>query len=284
MAEAMLDEARPPEHDEADQEDSPVPPVAGSLFRRTRQSSDQSDAPAFPDLPPELVLQRPDGTGPFTREDIDEMRRKGTTARLAATEAQRAEQAIEHLRRKMADITTEFNEGRINQAQFEAIYTRYGEQMAVIKAMLEQNPLSDAWQQVADEGSTGFLRRQHAARARGFVLCDNLSGEVMHRVGHFDLQSDLLVPILSDLGSSAEALGGGQRSTQIEGGRWLCIVPGERTTTIVLFSAEPSAEQLETAVKTHRDFERANRRALKSGRIDTRHFVFPQRELFEEEE
>lgn len=48
------------------------------------------------------------------------------------------------------------------------------------------------------------------------------------------------------------------RSTEIEGGRWLCFVTGLNTTLIVLFSVEPARLQLEMIEDLHRDFEIAN--------------------------
>jgi hypothetical protein len=52
------------------------------------------------------------------------------------------------------------------------------------------------------------------------------------------------------------------RRTELDDGRWLCFVPGRRTTLVALFSLEPSDNQLTTLDRLHQDFEEANHHAL----------------------
>ena len=65
------------------------------------------------------------------------------------------------------------------------------------------------------------------------------------------------------------------RSSQIEGGRWLCFVPGEFTTLMALFSTSPASQQMESLEDLHRLFERANRNLLGGGLVDPNDLVFP---------
>ena len=44
---------------------------------------------------------------------------------------QRAEEALINLRQKMANVASEFAQGKLNQAQFDAIYSRYSEQRMI---------------------------------------------------------------------------------------------------------------------------------------------------------
>jgi hypothetical protein len=62
--------------------------------------------------------------------------------------------------------------------------------------------------------------------------------------------------------------GAGMRSTEIEGGRWLCFVPGPCTTLIVLFSIEPARLQLTLIEDLHHDFEAANAPAFANGEAE----------------
>ena len=246
------------------------------------QSEEES---IFPDLPPELKIHRRDGTGPLTAGDLYEMREAGQTGPLNESEGQRAKEAAAHLKMKMGAVTIEFNEGRINQAQFQAIYTRYGEQLSLIQHLLNEKPLPDVWQHILEEGSTNVLRKEYAAKVVGCVLCYNMTGDIMQVMGRFNLTDELLAPLLSDLSTqSSRNLEGGQRCTQIEGGRWLCIVPGVYSTTIVLYSSEPSSDQLDAAIGLQAEFEEANLAVLKTGVIEGRDFSYPQQGLFVDEE
>jgi hypothetical protein len=219
----------------------------------------------FPDVPPELIPRSLD------------------RSELSSREAERAAQAIDGLQEKMTGITAEFAQGRVNQAQFQAIYTRYCEQKVIIERILAQDPQSTAWQTIAADGYTGFLRRQYAADVIGMLIIEMLSGETLQKLGQFELADELLVPILTSLVSGrATAFETGVRSTQIEGGLWLSFVPGEYSASVIIFSHEPSLEQLKTIINLQRDFERANRQQLMLGRANPTRLAFPQRALFED--
>ncbi len=101
------------------------------------------------------------------------------------------------------------------------------------------------------------------AIALGFSIYENASGMPLKSLGEFGVDPALFVPMLSAYRSAAEEIfGAGLRSTQIEGGKWLSFVPGKLTTTLALFSTEPSAKQMKTLEEVHRLFERANARQL----------------------
>lgn len=195
---------------------------------------------------------------------------------------ERAEKALARLREKMAQVATEFATGKINRAQFNAIYSRYNEQRQITERLLDRNPNSQAWQQVVKEGHTSFLRQHYQAHVLSYALYDNESSMPLYSLGNFKIETSLLVPMLSSFRAAAsEMFGAGLKSTEIEGGRWLVFVPGRFTTSIVLFSVEPSTHQLDLVQDLHRDFERANQQALARGVRDQETLVFPQRALFE---
>ncbi len=198
------------------------------------------------------------------------------------SQRERAEQALIRLREKMAQVATEFADGKINRVQFNAIYSRYNEQRQITERLLARNPDTQAWRQVVQEGHTTFLREHYQARVLSYALYDNESSMPIYTLGNFKLDASLLVPMLSAFRSAtSEMFGGGVKSTEIEGGRWLVFVPGQFTTSIVIFSLEPSKHQLDLVQDLHRDFERANQQALERGLTEQEHLVFPQRALFE---
>ncbi len=246
---------------------------------------DEDSALYFPDLPPDLIPQRADGTGVLTYRDINEMEKRGTTPLLTKIAARQAAIAAQHLQHKMALVAAEFSEGLINHAQFEAIYTRYAEQRALIERIRSTDPRSTAWQVgMTASGDTGYLRQQYAAHIVGAVLVDNHRGSFIRQLGSFNLEQELLIPILRSLAQPRlRASELRERSTQIEGNRWLSIVPGDYTTTIALYTQEPSAAQRTLLADLHRDFERANHRVLKLGSYRPERLVYPQRMLFENE-
>ncbi len=166
----------------------------------------------------------------------------------------------------MSRVSDQFARGEINRMQFEALYMHYQDQLKQIEHALHATPNSDAWRGVIAQRMTGILRARHAARVLSYAIYDNASSLPLATVGQFNIDTDLLVPMLSSFRSAtAEMFGAGLRSTEIEGGRWLCFVPGPHTTLIALFSIEPAKQQLTLIEDLHRDFELANASAFVRG-------------------
>lgn len=222
------------------------------------------------------------GVGPFTQGMLDPESLEDTRP-VSTPMGRRVEEALARLREKMVQVATEFAEGKINQAQFQAIYSRYQEQRIITEQLLARDPTTDAWQSVLTEGHTTFLRHQYEARVLGYTLCDHQSGQTIVTHGHFDLPPDLLTPMLSSFYSATtEAFGSGMRSTVIEDGRWVVLVPGRYTTAIVIFSLQPSERQLRLVSDLHQDFEHANQPTLVSGDVIPDRLVYPQRFLLQD--
>ena len=79
-------------------------------------------------------------------------------------------------------------------------------------------------------------------------------------LGKFEVDPALFVPMLSSFRSAtAEILAVACRQRPLKVGRWLCFVPGELTTLMAIFSAEPANRQLDFLEQLHRLFEKANR-------------------------
>jgi hypothetical protein len=169
----------------------------------------------------------------------------------------------------MASLSDEFATGEINRMQFEAIYKHYQEQLQHVESQMYSLPGSDAGFGAITRGMTGQLRERHKAQVLSYAIYDNASSMPLATVGSFNIDTSLLVPMLSSFRSAtAEIFGAGLRSTEIEGGRWLCFVPGHFTTLIALFSIEPAKLQMSLIEDLHRDFETANAPAFEQGQAE----------------
>ena len=167
----------------------------------------------------------------------------------------------------MAQLAEDFAQGKLNRTQFQEIYAHYQKQRQSVEDALVNAPGSDQWRTNVAVGMTGLLRERHSAKILSYAIYDNTTSLPLASVGTFLIDTSLLIPMLSSFRSAAtEMFGAGLRSTEIEGGRWLCFVPGQYSTLIVLFSIEPARVQLTLVEDLHRDFEVANQATLASGR------------------
>ena len=142
--------------------------------------------------------------------------------------------------------------------------------------MIAAAPTSEGWKGAVTEGESVIIRQQHVARAEGYAIYENDSGMPVSTLGRFELDPALLVPMLSSYrAATQEIFGAGMRSTEIADGRWLCFVPGEFTTMLAVFTAEPAGKQLQLLEELHRLFERANRRLLAEQTLDASRLLFP---------
>ncbi len=187
-----------------------------------------------------------------------------------------AQQFLDKLQDKIGKLADDFASGNINRQQFQKLYAHYQREMRAIETLIEtdqgQSELGDAFQ----EGESVLIRQQHAAKAKGYAIYENNSGMPLSTLGKFEVDPALFVPMLSSFRSATEEIfGGGMQATAIEGGRWLCFVPGEMTTLMAIFTAEPANRQLDFLEQLHRLFEKANRKMLKNPPVDAGELVFP---------
>ena len=187
------------------------------------------------------------------------------SASLPATLSE-ARLRLQDLRGKMARLSDDFAVGKINRTQFEAIYKHYQDQLQQIEQALYRLPGSTEWRGAVSQGMTGQLRERHAAQVLSYAIYDNTTSLPLATVGSFNVDTSLLVPMLSSFRSAtAEMFGAALRSPELEGGRWLRFVPSLHTTLIVLFSSEPARLQLSLIEDLHHDFEVAYSPAFEHG-------------------
>ena len=191
---------------------------------------------------------------------------------------QRGQAFINEVHNKMSRTAQEFATGEINRAQFHKLYERYQRQiMTVAQLIAESDPTG--WQDAIDDTqteSTMHLRKSLAARGLGVGIYDNRTGMPIETIGEFVVDAELIVPMLSSYReATAEIFQAGVRSTEMENGNWLCFMPGVYSTLIVLFSVEPSSNQIANLDQMHRDFEIANAEFLEHGYSSPDQLAYP---------
>jgi hypothetical protein len=186
------------------------------------------------------------------------------------------------LRQKMEAIADEFANGKINRAQFNAMYRRYSEQRAIIERLLERNPNSDAWKQVLGvTGHTGFLRSHYEAQPLYFLIYRHHTPKALLAAGRETPRESDILPIVQTVWKMPNRPKAGLGRRLLPNNLWLLLATGEYAATAVVFSLEPSISQARLVRDLHADFERANQAALARGWIVQERMVFPQRALVE---
>lgn len=193
------------------------------------------------------------------------------------------EAALELLRRKMEIVANEFGEGKINRAQFNAIYGRYSEQRTIIETLQKRNPENPAWKQAAAPGHTSFLRQHFEARLGYYLVYQHNIPSPLIMGGKQQANMDQISGVLQSLWSMNKRPKIGLARKEMGSGQWLVLALGEFAVTLAMFMLEPSVTQATWVRDLHNDFERANRRALSNGTRSLDRFVFPQRALAEKD-
>ena len=189
-----------------------------------------------------------------------------------------AQQHLEKLQEKIGRLADDFANGNINRQQFQELYAHYQREMRTVETLVQINAgeSEGEWGDAFQEGQSVVIRQQHAAKAKGYAIYENSSGMPISTLGKFEVDPALFVPMLSSFRSAtAEIFGGSIQATAIEGGRWLCFVPGKFTTMMSIFTAEPAKKQLDFLEQLHGLFEKANRALLANPPVDANELVFP---------
>ncbi|MGA9532182.1 MAG: hypothetical protein WBR18_05650 [Anaerolineales bacterium] len=183
---------------------------------------------------------------------------------------------LQQLQEKVNRLAEEFANGTINREQFQQLFEHYQKERTAIQNWRDSTASTGDWKDLSNEGKSLVIRTKNTAKVLGYAIYQNESGMPLTTIGDFDIDPDLAVPMLSSYRSAAkEIFGGEMRSTEIEGGKWLCFVPGELTTMLALFTVEPATRQLSIMEDLHRLFEKANRRHLSSPLINPDELAFP---------
>ena len=244
--------------------------MAGLLRRILGGGKSNADEPKKPEsaTPPPARPAPPKAQPPAVEPPPD-----SAALRRDAAVAQARDYRV-RVQSKITKLAEDFAEGTINRTQFQELFGYYQKEMRGIEQLIDAREQN--WRDSIHEGESIVIRRQHTAKAEGYAIYENGSGMPLATLGHFEVDPDLLVPLLSSYRSAAaEIFGGGMRSSAIEGGRWLCFVAGQHSTLMALFNLEPASRQLELLESIHSIFESANRNLLAHPPVDPGALVFP---------
>lgn len=234
--------------------------------------------PAKPPTSP-LAPETKPKTAPLPDEPAPKAPDTGVLAAEASTNPYMALKLLLH---KMARVKEEYKNGKLNPAQYEALTQRYNEQHTIIQRLIERDPEGKAWKQVlGTQGHTGFLRQHFEAQAIYFVVYHHELKARIYASGRRKPDEALIKPVLKQLWGLPTRPKSGIGRKPLGEDQWLIMVVGEVTVTVIHFTLEPSAEQIQLARDLHADFERANAAALTRGAIVPERMVFPQRALVE---
>lgn len=250
----------------------PPPRTPQANLSPVRPETPAGRQPILPSIPRPTRPEAPVRADPTPTEEID----------LSRSSQERAISALDRLRQKMAAVAEEYAQGKLNRAQFNAIYRRYQEQRDITERLLQRDPKTGAWQTVVQPGVTGFLRDHFEAKVESYSVYDLKTGRQIIRTGSLQLPQAQVVPILNKLYSmivSQRDPGIARRAIQDD--RFVVFVPGAYTVSVVVFSLEPAVAQLEMVQDMHNDFERANIQIFTGQRLNPHEMVFPHRALFE---
>jgi hypothetical protein len=263
---------------------------------RPAQVSDQDPAPAGsgsspPGETPTVVLkiayqaqrfpagEKPPAAPPRSAPEGLPAAGEGNEAKRSREQALvQTRERLNNVQEKINRIAEEFAEGQVNRAQFQELFDHYQRERRTILAWIDTASEVPNWHELAAEGRSMIIRRQHKARVLGYAICEQQSGLSLRSIGMFEDDPELVVPMLTAYRSATEEIfGAGMRSTEIEGGRWLCFVAGEFTMLMVLFSNEPARKDLEGLDELLRTFERMNRYILRRRPIQPDDLFLPYR-------
>jgi hypothetical protein len=206
-------------------------------------------------------------------------------AELVSSEATDHSEAMAYLgrlRAKMEKIAKDFAEGQLSQPQFEKLYAHYQAERANIELLMQTFPDGDEWKSAVTDGHSIAIRRRYQAIVIAYAIYDNEASLPLYTFGDFQMESELVVGMLSSFRSASnEIFGAGLRKTEVEDGKVLYFLPGQYTTLLALYSSEPPSTQLRILEEVHRHFEIANIEALQRGGAQPSQLVFPHRPVLE---
>lgn len=198
---------------------------------------------------------------------------------LEVIESDTPHETLDHIRQKMESVAAEFSAGKINRAQFNAIYGHYSEKRAIIEKLIQRNPQNEAWKQVAKAGHTTFLRSHFEAQPVYYVVFRHHQRQPLISGGAQPPNSmGQIVAVLKQLWAMKTLPPVALARKPLDAGLWLVVAVGQHAVTIVIFSLQPSNAQADLVRDLHSDFERANRLSLQRD-LGVEMMVFPQRSL-----
>jgi len=187
------------------------------------------------------------------------------------------------LDQKIRRLEQDFQQGRVNASQYQAIRKHYLEQREVAIRLKQKNPESDRWRIVLEEGKTTFLMQLNEAACLSVGFYDIESRDRIFVQGSMPQAAEDAMALLGTFGAAEPGSQIGRMyATQTDDGKALLLIPGYHTVGLAVFSQSPPAWQVRALREVHRNFEAANRSSLEQHRTSA--LVFPDLKRFVREE
>lgn len=180
---------------------------------------------------------------------------------------------------KIQGILTEFAEGKISREQFQVIYARYSEQLAIANAaLMSGNELS----QNKDNTSTIAVRSAYQGKATGLMIYYNRSGTILETLGELTVPISVIGPLLNDFSFLMTGNKRAERLVKKIGEKeWLLLAMGRYTTIVTQFKHEPAQIQIRELETLHTHFEEANRTLFETEKANANNMAYPFLEFIE---
>jgi hypothetical protein len=183
------------------------------------------------------------------------------------------------LDQKIERLENDYQQGRVNTAQYRAIRKHYLEQKDVATRLQQTHPGSDRWRIVLEEGKTTFLLQLNEATVRFVAFYDLETRRRLFSQGDMPCDADEAITLLGTFGASEfDPRTGRMVATHADDGTALVLIPGRYTAALVSFSQDPPGWQVRALREIHRNFEAANRVLLERGGKSA--LIFPNLERF----
>lgn len=252
------DPAGPPDQTHPDEAAAPIPRLTAAVLPPDEAIRDQAASDEAVVATEEIA-----GTDDAFRQPAAPTDNQPTAPPLPDDlESARRYQA--DLQRKMTALAEDLSLGKINQLQFDAVYAYYREQRDIIDALIGSMAVA-AWRKAIRADQTRLLLERHAARLVSYALYFNADGALLAASGQFDADAARIAPVLAAQRQVVDVSARINR-LEVEGGHWLCFVPGHYTTLVAHFTHDPARAQLQLLQELHHDFELAGAKRLTDGR------------------
>lgn len=232
------------------------------------------EAPATPHRDDQVEpMPEPEPDSPLPADQL------GDTDVTTDISSEELQAKLAQLDEKLERLEADFQQGRINASQYQAIRRHYLEQHKVAMRLHKANPTSDRWRVVLEEGKTSFLMQLNEAECRCIAFYDIATRKCIYLEGELPDEAEEAMRFLSTFGPPpTDQHSGRMFATQTDDGLNLLLIPGRYTAALVAFSDEPPGWQVRALREVVRNFEAANKAPLSRGERDA--LVFPNLDRF----
>lgn len=173
---------------------------------------------------------------------------------------------------KIQTLITEFADGKLSREQFQVIYARYTEQLAIATAAM----MTGGDVALKDNTSTIAVRTEHQGKATGLMIYYNRNGTILETLGELTVPISVIGPILNNFSFLMEENKHTERQVKKIGEKeWLLFAAGRYTTIVTQFRHEPAPLQIRELERLHTHFEEANRTLFENEKANAQNMAYP---------